>query len=302
MRNETQMRSLVRGHIDGLTVKPGQVYWTDRKSAARHIDERLAELAVRPQEQPEAGPKEKPEAGPSEVPGRGPLEKKQCLKRRPDFPVDRFSTVERVWSGPVVVIATGPSLTKEQVERVRISGVPTIAINDVYLWAPFADIVYFADAKWWKWQTERADRVEPWKAFAGQRCTIHTTGHMTDDPGCHILRNARKEGLSVNPEEICTGSNSGYQGMNIATLAGGDPVILLGFDMRAHGGKGEKPVHHFFGDHPDGTMPPYAMLISRFKTGAIAAKELGIRILNATPGSALDCFDRVELESVLPHP
>jgi len=28
-----------------------------------------------------------------------------------------------------------------------------IIINDAYLLAPFADILYFADSHWWKWQT-----------------------------------------------------------------------------------------------------------------------------------------------------
>lgn len=300
MKNETQMRSLISGHIDGLTVRRGSVYWTSRERARRHIDDGLAELA--PTERPEAGPSERPEARPRERPEARPAEapevavpekKPRCLTRRPDWPVDRYSTVDRVWSGTAVCVATGPSLTTEQVAVVRASGVPVVTVNDAYLMAPFADVVYFADAKWWRWHKDRAE----WRSFAGQKATIFTSGNSVDERDVHILRNARRDGLSTNPEEICTGSNSGYQAINVATLAGASRVILIGYDCKADGKK-----HHFFGDHPDKTMPPYPMIKGRFASAAEAAKKMGIEIVNATPGSALECFPRGDLASLLARP
>lgn len=196
----------------------------------------------------------------------------------------------------VVCIATGPSLTIEQVETVRASGCPVVVVNDAYKVVPFADICYFADAKWWRWQ--RADNVALWDAFSGQKCSIWVGGNLVDEAAVHILRNARREGLSEIPTEICTGSNSGYQAVNIATLAGAARVLLLGYDARGVGGK-----DHYFGEHPDKTKPPYEILKARFKSAAAAAKKLGVEILNATPGSALDCFSRIDLaEGLQPRP
>jgi len=215
-----------------------------------------------------------------------------------------LSRVERAWSGPVVCIATGPSLTREQCALVEASGVPAVAVNDAYLWAPFAKIVYFADEKWFKWQTHGYEKPgftaeeqrKRWAEFAGQKCSLWMKGkdYPTD---VHQLMIDRTEGrlLSEDPRAVVTGSNSGYQALNVAALAGGDPIILVGYDCRAI-----EKQHHFFGEHPDKTCPPYEMIRGRYRM--LAAEKRRPRILNATPGSALDFFEAVDLESVLPRP
>ena len=59
--------------------------------------------------------------------------------------------VPKAWSGEtVVVIATGPSLTAEDVDYCR-GKARVIAINDAYTLAPWADALYATDAKWWHW-------------------------------------------------------------------------------------------------------------------------------------------------------
>lgn len=169
-----------------------------------------------------------------------------------------------------------------------------IAVNDCYLLAPWAEVLYFADAKWWRWQRERAE----FRAFAGQKCTIFATGNQIDDAKIHILRNAGPEGLSADPGALATGSTSGYQAVNIAVLAGPARVVLLGYDGR----QGADGRRHWFGDHPDRTEPPYQNMIQRFRTMIGPLKALGVEILNATPGSAIDAFPRVDAASVLPDP
>ena len=216
------------------------------------------------------------------------------LKRHEKWPEQRLSTVEPAWKGQTVVcIATGASLTPEQVAQVRASGAPTIAINDAYLLAPFAALLYFADAKWWRWQVEKPE----WKAFAGERCSIFMGKEITDK-SIHLLENAKQAGLSTDPGAICTGSNSGYQAVNIATLAGARRVVLVGYDGQPFGGR-----HHFFGDHPDKSHPPYEVIRARFRELIEPTRAIGCEIVNASPGSKIDCFRMVPLEeSLQPHP
>jgi hypothetical protein len=107
-------------------------------------------------------------------------------------------------------------MTAEQIAAVKAAGVPLIVVNDAYLMAPFADVAYFADVKWWNWHKNKPE----WKAFAGQRCTIHMGGSEASDPEIHVLENAKQGGLSTDPRAICTGSNSGYQAINIARYPG----------------------------------------------------------------------------------
>ena len=73
-------------------------------------------------------------------------------------------------------------------------------------------------------------------------------------------------------------------------------MVLVGYDCRDVGGK-----HHYFGDHPDKSKPPYTGIKGRFKAAAAMATKLNINVINATPGSAIDCFTKEPLESVLSH-
>jgi hypothetical protein len=218
------------------------------------------------------------------------------LQRHSNWPNERLSTVSKGWEGRTVVcIATGPSLTAEQVEQVRLSAVPTITVNDAYLMAPFAAVTYFADLKWWKWHKDRAE----WKAFQGQKCSIWIGGEMPADTAVYLLRNVPEQnvGLSRNPGAVCTGSNSGYQAINIATLAGAKRVVLLGYDAQSVNGR-----DHYFGAHPDKSKPPYDAIRIRFREAVAAAKAIGVEILNATPDSKIEAFRKVTLAECLQPP
>ena len=159
-------------------------------------------------------------------------------------------------------------------------------MNDAYRVAPFADVHYFADTKWWEWHKNK----DEFKAFAGERSTIFNTGAMIDDPEVHMLRNLGSEGMSTDASGLHTGSNSGHQAVNIAFLAGAKRIVLLGFDAKRASGK-----THYFGDHPDNTQAPYDHMIYNFKKAAPFFTEQGVEVINATPGSAIQCFKKVSL-------
>jgi hypothetical protein len=203
----------------------------------------------------------------------------------------RMSRVLSVFKGQTVVcMASGPSLTVEQVEAVRIARLPTFVCNDSYRIAPFAEVCYFADGKWFLWNVEKPE----WKAFAGQKCTIEPSAPQVKDAAVHVLKNLGHEGLSNDPAGIMTGSHSGYQLINLATLTQPARILLLGYDCgRVNGRK------HWFGEHPDGTEPPYDGIKKHYNRMEQDAKRFGIEILNATPGSAIDAFRKVELAGIL---
>ena len=219
------------------------------------------------------------------------------LRREPGC---RFSEVAREWGETTaVLIGGGPSLTVEQVEQVRAAreagAVRVIAINDAYRLAPFADVCYFADSEWWGWHKNRPD----FQAFAGQKCSISDSGGNIKDPAVHILRNANSRGqsfgLSLDPRQIVTGSNSGYQALNIAVLAGAKTIILIGFDAREPTGK-----THWFGDHPKREpIAAYAQYRKAFSLGERAILAAGVKVVNCSPGSAIDSFPKMDLADAL---
>lgn len=228
---------------------------------------------------------------------------------------DRFSEVLPAWDGQTtVLLGGGPSLTLAQVEMVKVAheigGVRVIAVNDTYLWAPWADAHYAADAHWHRWHTDgiampllgmSADQVcKRWAAFAGQKCSIENNGGNVTDESVHLLRNAHGNrhgfGLSLDPRALVTGRNSGFQALNLAILSGVKKVILLGFDGRV----GADGKTHWFGDHPKPTScaayPLYRQAMSAAESDIAAAD---VTVLNCSPGSAIDSFPKVALEEVL---
>jgi len=236
------------------------------------------------------------------------------LRRLPD---SRFSEVVPEWKGRVaVVIGGGPSLTMIHVEQVRAAGVRCIAVNDAYLWAPWADVSYFADASWWAAHTagtpkpmlklSAANVRARFAAFAGQKCSIQSQQPNITDDAVHILRNARTDpngrgihanGLSLDPGALLTGSNGGWQATNVAALAGANPIILLGMD----GQPSQDGRTHWSGGHGNEHTPSEAYPAYRcsFSVGADALKAAGIRVVNCSPGSAIDAFEKLPLEEAL---
>lgn len=210
------------------------------------------------------------------------------------------------WSDrPVVVAASGPSLTSEiahKLGRLKTAGAITvIAVNDaVYpLW--FADALYSCDEKWW-------DEHQGVPGFPGEKWSSH--GSIVENNkiaaagryGLNLVRGAHGEGFSADPALIYYGSNAGFQAINIAIHGAAPLIALVGFDMRATVGR-----RHFFGDHPGRLhREKNASELDRYfrqfiREFEIAARSIppGVRIVNCTPGSALRCFEPMDLDHAL---
>lgn len=197
------------------------------------------------------------------------------------------------WSAGCIVAASGPSLSPETAEAVVASGLPVLAVNDAYKRLPSADILYACDATWWR---ERAGARE----FVGERwSSIGRPGRFRHNDkskeqrthGLRLVFGEDRPGFSFDPSQIHYGSNSGFQGVNMALLLGAATVILVGFDMRGS---------HFFGAHkqPLRNTGSYVNFIRAFETAAKALPS-NRRIINATQGSALGCFPRMTLDDAL---
>lgn len=200
----------------------------------------------------------------------------------------KLQTISPRWTDTCVVAASGPSLTPEVAEACR--GYPTLAIGDACYLLPWAEAMYHCDSRWWKVHDGCPD-------FAGEKWSGDADGEKSEVAalyGLNIVHGQSAEGFSLDPSFIHWGGNSGFQAINLAILWGGRPVVLVGFDMRRVNGQG-----HFFGEHPQGLINrDYTHFAPAFQ---LAAKLLpdDIKIVNATPGSALNCFPTARLDDAL---
>lgn len=151
---------------------------------------------------------------------------------------DPFTAAPRQWpDATVVILASGPSLVSEDVDLCR-GRVKVVAVNDAHRLAPWADVLYSSDRDWWSYYKGVPE-------FAGERWAIGRKKQYAGFHAIRVLKIGPRDGLSDRPDELCTGSNSGYAAVNLAVHFGARQIVLLGFDLGWEG-----PRSHFFGRHP----------------------------------------------------
>ena len=195
----------------------------------------------------------------------------------------------------IVCVASGPSLTAEQLALVR--DLPMVAVNDAVRLAPWADVLYSSDRGWWRY-------YQGVEAFKGLRVSI---GRKKGDassitaPGClgvTVLEHTGDEGLEWAPTGLRSGKHSGYAAINLAVHLGARRVLLLGYQGGPVAGRS-----HFFGRHPSGlnesTETHYAHFRRMYETLVAPLALAKIEVVNCTPGSAITVFPAVSLEFAL---
>lgn len=196
------------------------------------------------------------------------------------------------WSGrTTVILASGPSLTREQVDTVSqdMSDSAVIAINSTYAQAPW-DVVYAGDMLWWKKNivdVRQAGCSKLWTCDRG----------AAERYGLNWIKGVAYNGLSREKRWIHTNGNSGAQAINLAYLFGARRILLVGYDMKL-GPNGEK--HH----HPDHPSPmvqsqTFGDWIHKFEFLAKDLKDAGCEVVNCTTDTALTCFPRSTIEKEL---
>jgi len=182
----------------------------------------------------------------------------------------------------IVCLGGGPSLTVEDVESVR-GRMPAIAISDSYKLAPWADVLYSCDAKWWNWH-------QGVPRFAGPKYSLDEKSARW--PGVQVLKDTGVAGLELDPSGLRTGRNSGYQAINLAVHLGARRVLLLGYDMSVS----KDGRSHWFGDHPDKQVSPYVRMLSAFDAIVQPLAAAGVTVINCSRRTALKVFPCAPLE------
>jgi hypothetical protein len=101
--------------------------------------------------------------------------------------------------------------------------------------------------------------------------------------------------LFAAPGVVGSGGNSGFQALNLVAQFGAKRILLIGFDM--HGADGL----HWYGANKGKDMRNpnemnYLKWRSAFGKRAGLLKRMGIEVLNASPNSALVCFEQCSID------
>lgn len=207
---------------------------------------------------------------------------------------NEYWTPEPLFAGQTVFcLASGPSLTQAIVDKIK--GRPTIVVNSSCMLAPWADVLFFTDSGWYE---PRRDLVKNWRG----RVVTMSRAAKRELPN-KVLR-VQGQGDPAFPPKfprhgapvIQQGRTSGHTAISLAIACGAWGVVMVAYDMRVVDGR----EHH----HNEYTGPrdleQYAReLVPAFAGWKQAARDIGVTIVNATPGSAVTEFPFVELDEVL---
>lgn len=195
------------------------------------------------------------------------------------------------WRGEcVAIIGSGPSAKQAPVELLR-DRIHTIAINNSYKLAPWAEILYSCDYAWWQHNKGARDFAGLRLAHDFRACNEFGLQRiMIEKVGANDL-------LLDQPTYVGAGGNSGFQAFNLAIQFGVAAIMLIGIDCSLDHGM------HWHGNH---TMPmsnPMHINVVRWATafeGAAArVKSLGVDVVNCSPISKLAAYPKMTIAEAL---
>ena len=168
-----------------------------------------------------------------------------ATRRKGDKP-KLWSVPAGMWEGETVfIVAGGPSFNYEDARK--IVGRRVIAINSAWEVAPFAEMTFFGDGRWY-----RGDASQKGKAWAKsnlEKLRSYSGILVSSDPSMLGRSNIRTLGRvappawSNDPTRVTMSATSVTGAMNIATLAGAARIVLCGVD----GKKTKDRVRHNHG-------------------------------------------------------
>jgi SAM-dependent methyltransferase/ADP-heptose:LPS heptosyltransferase len=195
-------------------------------------------------------------------------------------------SIARDWQGETAfVIAGGPSV--KHLDLSPLKGRKVIVINSAHLTYPDADILFYADQRWW---TDLGSK----EAFRGR--VVTTSGGGPRDVK-RFLKIDPCKGIATDPTQLALSRTSVTGAINLAVHLGCTRIVLLGVDGRV-APDGQR--------HHHGAAYPWAMVkgcfdhhAAEFKAIAPSLSRLGVEVINANPDSAIDVWPKVPFQEVI---
>lgn len=191
------------------------------------------------------------------------------------------------WRGQTVfVLGGGPSLKEMDLDPIKQGRV--LGVNDAYILGDWVSVCFFGD---WHWLLKHREQLAQWPGLK-----------VTNNPQCAkvsglLQMNRLEEGFGRR-DDLGWGCNSGYAAVCLAALLGAETIVLLGFDMKLDAG-GQSNWHpNNLNKNDERTYKGFMYHMELL--GKIMKRDRPkVRVVNATPGTALEAFPKMTLEEVL---
>ena len=130
--------------------------------------------------------------------------------------------------------------------------------------------------------------------------------HCHGDPAIMYFRRDRQKGPGITGrrDSVSWNKNSGGSAINFAYHLGGPNAVifLFGFDLKRDKNE-ESHWHNGYSEDFNRKNKNVGMPFNKWKgtheTIARDAKHIGLKIYNVNPGSAIDCYEKIDFEQFL---
>jgi hypothetical protein len=200
------------------------------------------------------------------------------------------------WKGEVAfIIAGGPSVKTQNLELLR--GRRVIAINSSYEAVPWADVLFFGDGRWWNGDRKigfKGNHDNVRKVFCGRIITCSRVARFIDR--VEVLHKAEPNGLCLERTALSMRQTSLSGAINLAVHFGVSGIVLLGAD----GTYGPNKETHHHADHPwPHRKGCWDLQRKELETLVEPLNQLGIKVINASPGSAWPMWPVMNLSEAI---
>ncbi len=177
----------------------------------------------------------------------------------------------------------------EDLEGIKDKNV--IGVNAAFRLGEWVDICWFGDKRWYAWNKKH---LQKFKGKIYCACpSLQNQEMITKAYG----RSVRKQGIEVDSNLVSWNGSSGGCVLNLAYHLGARKVILLGYDMK----RSSTCEHNWHDWHRiiNQENNPYARFKRSFTALNTDLTRLGVEVINATPDSDLDVFNKKSLSDCI---
>jgi hypothetical protein len=196
-----------------------------------------------------------------------------------------FQKIPKLWHSEICyILGGGPSLANFDVSL--LNGKHVISVNNAYKLAYFSEVLFWGNCWWFEQHRKHLE------TFPGMMITTCQYEINLPQRVMHVRQQLNRFGLGANCGLLTWNLNAGACAVDLAVQLGATTVVLLGYDMRQIDGR-----NNWHDDHKTSLDPnwnPYEEFLLAWPYIAHDAQEMGIQIINATPGSGIDMFPIVD--------
>lgn len=193
------------------------------------------------------------------------------------------------WRGEVcAIVASGESVSQEIVEQVR-GRCRVIVVNNNFQIAPWADVLYACDGKWW---SKYPDALR----FPGLKVTQDANAAKVHKLNLVRLLDEKPEQSRISVTEkgiLARGGNGGFQAINLAVQFGAMKQIWLGVDFCGDHWHGK---HEGLSNPREGSLKRWAVTLD---AQAPILTSLGVEVVNCSEVSILKNYRKMSVADAL---